>query len=237
MRSLIFVLTVLSVSACAPSQKKVSGSEQEKETSYVSSSAQDETYRKLVSKIKSREADAEDFSKIRDIYPHTEGYNPYGGPSVVLSSVIMKMLKDEQWGKCLDLAETVLSKNYISLTAHFGMYACGTETGNKESSEYHRYVLDGLMQSINDSGDGESFDSAYYTTNTRNLQMFLLLKGVKTIDQSLIEEGGKVYDVMTVEDRETGEKRSVYFDITKQYAIGGKKLDEAVKKEMESSSE
>ncbi|MEH6556992.1 MAG: DUF4919 domain-containing protein [Oceanicoccus sp.] len=181
-------------------------------------------YNELVSVVRET-ASQEEFVELRKIYVYTSHYKPYLSPERSLSQLMFEALNNEEWDICLEKSSEILDFNYISLSAHYGAMACSFESDNKTQADYHKYVLNNLLDAIWSTGDGKSTETAFYCTSTPELQAFIQLHGLETIDQALIHHEGKAYDLMGVKDPKEDEEFKWYFDISSQWALGFKGLE------------
>lgn len=183
----------------------------------------DAQYAALVDTVKDR-ASPDQFVELRHVYVHTSHYQPYQFRERSLSQAMFETAGRGDWRGCVDRAEEILAFNYISLTAHYGAMNCNFEAGHDTQGDYHRYVLDNLLEAIWATGDGQSLETAFFSTNTQELYAFINLHGLEAVDQSLVHHQGKSYDLMGVRDRNTGKEYEWYFDISAQWAAGIKSL-------------
>ncbi len=216
MKVLIFVSAIL-LSACATKPgREIPGA--------PDNSAANALYEELVESIKTRDNPA-DFAEIRRIYIHTDKYKPYFGPEMSLSKTMFNALQAENWDQCIESSEQILNDNFISLNAHYGAMVCFYKSEKADKGEKHRSILDGLLDAIRVSGDGRSAQTAFYSTSTAELRAFLQLQGLEIVDQALVHDQGRAFDLMGVRDPQSGEEFSLYFDITAQWARGFKGLE------------
>lgn len=178
------------------------------------------TYRKQMQAVSVLSPDA-DFAALRLAYTGTEMYRPYALPPL---GPVFAALNGGEHDKCVQRAAAFLDRHPLSLGAHFASMVCHHELGHKEEAVYHRYVVNGMMQSITRRGDGKSFATAFEVISTQELYTVLNLMGLQATAQSLANHEGRPYDVMEVVDRETGEKFTLYFDITLQMTRGMRDL-------------
>ena len=160
-----------------------------------------------------------DFLKFRIAFSNTDGYALHSNEDIDQLKNLYKSFADSKFDNCLVISKKILDTNYTSLTGHLHSMACSFELGNVEKGKYHRYVLQGLVDSISRSGDGKSTETAYMTLSVSELRTFLRLKGFEIMGQALINENDRKYDLMSVKDRESGELSDLYFDITKTFDI------------------
>jgi len=216
MRISVLLLPLL-LTACASTSSSVPKSLLE--TADLSNAAENTTYEQLVAKVK-QSASLEEFKALRKAYVKTDLYRPYSGRERTLSNAMWEVADHSDWQACIDKANEVLAINYIDLSAHVGMTFCAKEAGRKELSEYHQYVLDGLVDAIWATGDGRSEETAFFCTSVTELRDFIRLHGLEVVSQSLLEDEGGAFDLMTVKDPETEEEFDWDFDSTAQLTRG-----------------
>jgi len=81
------------------------------------------------------------------------------------------------------------------------------------SEKYYRAIADGLVQSILDSGDGKTPESAYQVINISEEYMVLLYLGLKRTGQALVQKDGKTFDRLEVQDAQ-GAISEIHFDVS-----------------------
>ena len=179
----------------------------------------DVRYYELIALIK-ESASLEVFKALRNAYVDTSLYDPYFGPEHTQTQNMFQALGASAWSDCVRWARKMLDTNYISLSAHYGSMVCWYEAGEQLKGDYHKYVLNGLVDAIHATGDGMSLESAFYCTSAAELYAYLDLHGLKKVEQALIHHEGKSYDLMTVRDPDSGAELELYFDITAQWTRG-----------------
>ena len=177
-------------------------------------------YQEEIQKIQNRD-EAADFTNLRMVYTNTSLYEPFGGKEKLLLDTMFRALQKNDYKVCIDQAEEILESNYASLNAHYAAMNCQYQMGDRETSAYHRYVLDGLVSSISESGDGVSKESAFVVISQLEMKAFLDLKGMQIRKRKLDRDKrrGRAYNVMSVSDSE-GQRRKVIFDVTIQMSKG-----------------
>jgi Domain of unknown function (DUF4919) len=213
---ILLIFSIILISSCSVTQ-------QNKAVSQIDHEKYNARYDELVSVVK-QAASQEQFMELRKTYVLTSHYKPYLSPERSLSQAMFDALNNEEWNTCLDKSREILDFNYISLSAHYGAMACGFESGNETQGDYHKYVLNNLLDAIWATGDGKTTKTAFYCTSTPELQAFIQLHGLETINQALIHHEGKAYDLMGVKDPKEGKEFKWYFDISSQWALGFKGL-------------
>lgn len=162
-------------------------------------------------KLLARDTDA-DFTRLRQAYTSTPAYKPWDTREHEASLAMFNALQDGDYPLCLQFAEAMLELNYTSLGGHFGAFSCHSALGNNEQSAYHRYVISGLMHSIEQSGDGLSAETAYKTISASEMRSFLQIRGQLMYRQEYEPLGAKQINKIYAIDSETEEHVEVYFD-------------------------
>jgi hypothetical protein len=85
--------------------------------------------------------------------------------------------------------------------------------GLGDKAEQVRRQWFALMDSIMNSGDGRGFATAYVVVTVAEEYSVLRLLGLKAVGQSLGANEGSSFDIITVNDQETGAEAKVYFNI------------------------
>jgi len=180
------------------------------------------SYELLLEKLK-RNDRAIDFKALRVAYTETKLYSPYGSDREP-RKLMFESLHNKAFDKTLENAEKLLLSNYLDLNGHFGALVAHRELGHAEKFEYHRFVFDGLLNSIKNSGDGKTTPTAMMVISTDEEYVLLNYLGLRTVKQALINENGHHYDAMTVVDPKTNQTSVYYFNIDKPFNWLGNSL-------------
>ena len=199
------------LAACAGQQVDNSGT--------VAETAQqpaDSEYRRLL--VEARQLSFTlDFNRLREAFVKSPEYNPYGGVKLKWLPEAYKSVEDGDFDGCLRNVNKVLKYNYMSLEAHMIGVVCSGQKGAFEQEDRHRYMVEGLMTAIENSGDGRSQESAFQTISTSELRGFVRLKGLQVLDQSIVYDKQGIYDKMQVRDPESGDEYALYFNVSQQF--------------------
>ncbi|MBF7074541.1 DUF4919 domain-containing protein [Glaciecola sp. MH2013] len=228
MRSFTFLLVFIALSGCqstSPQQNNSTSIEVEKQRAeakrqVLDYAKADKDYKRLVAKFQSGEALNDDYDAIIKVYPLTPAYNPYGGIEIKQKDLAFEAMDNQDWSSCLAATKAILEVNFTSLTGHFGAMVCHFESGNRELGEYHNQILDGFIDAIWRSGDGLSPASAFYITSTNDLYAFVQMHGFVATGQSLVYHEQRPVDAIELENPDTLEKNTWYFDVTAQFRRG-----------------
>lgn len=164
-----------------------------------------------------------DFKELRLAYTETRGYGPYGGDRASRTKMFAA-LKANEFDKVLELAGTILTENYLDIMGHFGSFVAHRELAHADQAAYHRFVFEGLLNSIKNSGDGKTLETAFLVISTDEEYALFNYLGLRPTDQALIKEKGHSYDRMTALDPTTNQTLVYYFNIDKPFSWLGKSL-------------
>jgi hypothetical protein len=110
-------------------------------------------------------------------------------------------------------AEAVLESDYVNIDAHFVALVANQEMGAMDKAEFHRTVFRGLINSIRNSGDGKSPETAWVVITVHEEYVILRVLGFRPSQQSLLSQNGHSYDVMKVKNAEDGTEQTFYFNV------------------------
>jgi hypothetical protein len=179
-------------------------------------------YEDLLEKVKKSDQSV-DFKELRLAYTETSSYSPYGGDRESFKQMFAS-LKANEFDKALASAEALLAKNYLDLNGHFGCFVAHRQLGHADKATYHKFVFEGLLDSIRKSGDGKTSDTAFVVISTDEEYVLFNFLGLRPTGQALINEKGHSYDKMTAVDPKTNETVVYYFNIDKPFNWLGNSL-------------
>jgi hypothetical protein len=126
---------------------------------------------------------------------------------------MFKSLSGKDYKKAIADAEVVLAEEYVDMDGHFVEYIAYRELHEAEKSNFHQSVFRSLLQSITDSGDGKSAQTAYVVISTHEEYVVLNALGLKPGQQSLHHEDGHNYDVLKATDPKSNATVTLYFNV------------------------
>jgi Domain of unknown function (DUF4919) len=101
----------------------------------------------LLAKVKRSDPKA-DFQQLRMAFTRTSDYKPYDTDANKIHEQMRNALQKQDYEQAIQLAEKVLKTKYVDLHAHLVAYRAYSELNKGEQAKYHRYVYDGLLESI-----------------------------------------------------------------------------------------
>jgi len=180
------------------------------------------TYDTLLARLKKNDQTV-DFKELRLAYTESAGYSPYDH-DVAGRTRMFAALKANEFDKVLELAGATLAGNYLDIMGHFGCFVAHRELGHADLSTYHRFIFEGLLNSIKNSGDGKTEETAFVVISTDEEYALFNYLGLRAQGQALITKDGHSYDRMTALDPGTNETVTYYFNIDKPFNWLGKSL-------------
>ncbi len=124
---------------------------------------------------------------------------------------IFQAIKDKNYELTASKSKVWLDKYPIDAEIHYIAALSNDNLGNLQESTYHYSNFYGLLNSLLQSGDGLSSETAIQVISTAEEYLVIQFIGGKFIEQSLIQGKCTAYDQMEIEIN--GEKRKMYFDV------------------------
>jgi hypothetical protein len=174
--------------------------------------AQTSAYQKLVQRVKGGDRSV-DFKEIRLAY--SDFSEMHSVPDTAADKKAMnEALRAHQYEAALKHAEVVLDADYVDMDAHFGEYIADRELKRPEPAAFHKFVLEGLLKSITNSGDGKTPETAYEVIEVHEEYVLLRFMGVGLPEsQSLLRKDQHSYDEIKFKDPRSGEETTLYFNV------------------------
>jgi hypothetical protein len=102
---------------------------------------------------------------------------------------------------------------FVDVDLHFMSFIANTELENNEKAEFHKAMIRGLLDSIQENKRGRSEDDAFVVINVHEEYVFLRFSNMKVKKQSLINKNGHSYDLMECTDVDDKNSIRVYFNV------------------------
>ena len=208
---LILLCVVVSVSAQTPQEPAKPA--ESKPTEKEAKPAQKTKYDALLEKVKQKDPSV-DFTELRHAFYESPNYNPYA--PMMSYRPLNAAIAQKNYEEALKIAEGVFAKNFVEINAHIVAEIAYRETGNAEKAAFHKYMVEGLLNSIKASNDGKSKEKAFEVISINEEYGLIRTLGVRPINQALVEDKGHSYDVITVVDPQ-GQQSQLYFNIDKPF--------------------
>ncbi|MBI4824543.1 MAG: DUF4919 domain-containing protein [Nitrospirae bacterium] len=173
--------------------------------------AEDKSYYTLLDKVKSFDRSV-DFKALRLSYTETSEYDPYN-ENTSETMAMFNALNSKQYKEAIKNALSILESSYVNIPAHIVLSISYRAIGDSGKSDFHDFVVKGLLDSIFDSGQGRSPESAYQVISIKEEYVILDVLGLEKKIQSLIVSGGHSYDRIEATNPKTGKTEVFYFNV------------------------
>ncbi len=160
-----------------------------------------------------------DYGRLRISYMDSPEYK-HAKDTTAAEKVMWDALNAKDFQKALKNAEEMLDSEYVNIDAHFVAYVANKELGATDKAQFHLTVFQGLLNSIRDSVDGLSPETAWVVIKVHEEYVFLNVLGYKPTGQSTGVKNGRHYDEMKVKKLDDGSEATFYFNVDipfKQY--------------------
>lgn len=160
-----------------------------------------------------------DFGKLRDAYRQSGQFKRAAETAAIQLPLIYEAISEDDYKRCLEVVDSYLRADFMSMEAHIAGIRCSSQYQALEREDFHLYMVGGLIDSIERSGDGQTVETAYKTLNFAESKGFLLLKGYEITGRWVEQHGTAFVDRMEVREPGTGRRHSLYFDISGQSLV------------------
>ena len=127
---------------------------------------------------------------------------------------LSSLLNDKKFDQALKKVNKLLEKVFVDAELHYIAFIANSESGNKEKAEFHKTVIRGLLDSIQENKHGQSEEDAFVVINVREEYTFLRFSHMQVTKQSLSHKDGHTYDIMVCQDMgNKGREVTVYFNV------------------------
>lgn len=160
------------------------------------SATNDDEYQSLLARMKN--GDNVDYTQLRQAYAKSPDYDPY---SINIGQLKSDMHEAASRGNCesaLESARRILETHFLSIDAHAAAAHCYEKLGRDEQVAQEWAVARGLIQSIFQSGDGKTPETAFIVVTLEEQYTLMSAMQLQRRSKSLIHHDGHVYDMHEV---------------------------------------
>ena len=176
-------------------------------------------YDLLLEKVKQKDPSV-NFTELRIAFYESPLYHPH--TPMMTYRPLNAALAQKNYEEALKIANSVLEKNFVEVNAHMVAQIAYQETGNVERAEFHKFMTDGLLNSIKASGDGKTVATAFEVISINEEYGLVRSLGLRPIKQGLVHDKGRNYDALTVIDQ-TNQQSTIYFNVDRPFNWQGEK--------------
>ena len=165
-----------------------------------------------------------DYTELRMAYTNSKYYDPYGERNDI--HILSNLFEAGKFQEIINKARDLLISKFIDIEFHMLVFSAAKRLNDEKISSFHAFVANKLVDSILNSGDGKTPESAYIVINTYEEYALLNMIGLRRMAQRLMEINKKSYDLLEVADKE-GNKFDIYFDIDIPFNWLGSKMNKS----------
>ena len=176
-------------------------------------------YEALVQRLKSGDLDV-DFEALRMAYTRSDYFSSDDADVTELRGAMFDALAAGDMAKAGDRAQRILDRDYVDIDAHLVAGIVHRRGNDDDEAEFHRTVGMALLQSIQDSGDGRSKESAFVVISTDEELALLRSQGLQIKSRSMTRGGGHAFDIVEVTD-DAGHAGKLYFNLDIPLGLAG----------------
>jgi hypothetical protein len=172
---------------------------------------EESSYEALVERAKNGDQTV-DFRQLRIAYSE---WAHMGAPGVdPQKKAMLAELKAKDYSKAIKDGDAVLASDFVDMDAHFAEYLAYSELKETEKAEFHKLMLQHLLHSITDSGDGKTPATAYQVIEVHEEYVILRFMGVGLPkSQAYLKKDGHSYDEIKFDDPQTKKEQTLYFNV------------------------
>ena len=153
-----------------------------------------------------------DFGLLRHVYVSSTEYTHY--TATYDFHLLAAALEMQHWEEAERLATNALMSDFLNPQTHFALSQIKQVTNDTECASWHQQFGRSIIKSILSSGDGHGSETAFKVINIREEYDVLATLRLRPIDQLLIVDRGRYYDVFTVKSLVDPEVSiTIYFEI------------------------
>jgi len=157
-----------------------------------------------------------DFTALRKAFTETPAYTQAWANAV--SMIRYRQLWNQpKIEDALKLATPIIAETFVDVNAHMVAFLAYQQAGNTERAQFHRFIADGLLNSIRSSGDGKTKATAFVVIAT-NEEYALLVRAMRLRPAGVAtgKDGDHWYDDFKATDS-TGAEVHYIFNIDKLF--------------------
>ncbi len=170
--------------------------------------------------------DRADFNELRLAYIQSLECHPHAqDQALALRKTLANLLNEGDLEAAINIVNRLLELCYLDIEAHMIAASLYRRTGDERRSMYHLRFAKGLLDSIFQSGDGQSRETAFTVVNVAEEYTVLRVLGVQSICQSFSGVKGH-FDIFEILDPTSGQRAAVYFNTnsTKEREVGASSI-------------
>jgi|SRR3982750_2407100 hypothetical protein len=153
-----------------------------------------------------------DYKALRIAYSETKDASPYGADRDARKAM-NAAFNQKKFKEAIKAADEILKSTYVNADAHAVESLAYRELGNAQKADFHKAVYLGLLNSIISGADGKTAQTAYVVISTDEEYSVMRALGYSVSSQSLSNQGGHTFDILTGTDPKANSPVKIFFNI------------------------
>jgi hypothetical protein len=178
--------------------------------------AEQPTYDALVVQLKAGNTMI-DYQALRFARSELPGYNPYDALSDPDKGDLIRAMAGNDADRVAAIANDIIARDYTDIDAHAALATVLQRRGERDEAAFELAVANGLLRSIEQSGDGMTPETAFVVAGVAEEYSFLGARGVQVAKQSLLQTERGPVDALEVVNPTNSERSTVYFNISRLF--------------------
>ena len=174
-------------------------------------------YDALVAQLKAGNT-AIDYQALRFARSELPGYNPYDALADPDKGDLVRAMGANDADRVAAIANDIIARDYTDIDAHAALSTVLERRGERDEAAFELAVANGLLQSIEQSGDGMTPETAFVVIGIAEEYSLLGAKGLQVAKQSLLQTERGPVDALDVVDPASNERSTVYFNVSRLFA-------------------
>ncbi len=183
----------------------------------LSLAAEQTSYDALVAELKAGNTMV-DYQALRYARAELPGYNPYDALADPNKGDLVRAMAANDADRVEMIATEIIARDYTDIDAHAALSTVLERRGQTEQAAFELAVANGLLNSIEQSGDGMTPETAYVVIGIAEEYSLLGAKGLQVAKQSLLQTERGPVDALDVINPTNNERSTVYFNVSRLFA-------------------
>jgi hypothetical protein len=178
--------------------------------------AEQASYDALVAQLKAGNT-AIDYQALRFARAELPGYNPYDALADPEKGDLVRAMGANDADRVAAIANDIIARDYTDIDAHAALSTVLQRRGETEQAAFELAIANGLLNSIEQSGDGMTPETAFVVIGIAEEYSLLGAKGLQVAKQSLLQTDRGPVDALDVVNPTNNELSTVYFNVSRLF--------------------
>ena len=148
--------------------------------------AEQASYDTLVAQLKAGNT-AIDYQALRFARAELPGYNPYDALADPEKGDLVRAMGANDADRVAAIANEIIARDYTDIDAHAALSTVLQRRGERDQAAFELAIANGLLNSIEQSGDGMTPETAFVVIGIAEEYSLLGAKGLQVAKQSLLQ--------------------------------------------------